>query len=1103
MRRRYQVLVSTCLLNFLVFAASTVLATPGGLDTTFSQDGFLNQTLLVGGGSDVAHDSAVQADGKIVITGRMQYGYTDACTVSRFNSNGTLDATFDGDGKIFLLKESWFSCNAIAVQNDGKIVVAGVSYWGASADRFAVARFNSDGTPDNTFSGDGFVSTVLSSNDDIARDVLIQTDGKIVVAGSAGPGANTDFAILRYLSNGDLDTTFDGDGVAITSISAGYDSCYAVTLQPDGKIIAVGSIAQGVVDYGIVRYNSDGSLDTSFGGGGKVTTDLGGHYDNALGVALAADGKIVVAGYSYQSPWPVFSAARYKPDGTLDTSFSNDGIVLTHIFSASSDTGSDVVVQPDGKVIVIGYSGGGGSILSAVRYSIDGSLDTTFGGDGIVNRDFRDQDEMYSGNLQPDGKLVIAGFAKNDFALGDAAVYRFNADGTEDNTFNGNGLALSDQGISNSGAEAIAIQADGKIVSAGAVFNGTSSDFAITRHLPNGSIDTTFGNNGVTLSAFDNSAYDSITSIAIQPDGKIVAAGNTGGDTGIARYLPNGTLDQSFGFGGLVKVTGGSTQNFVYSVAIQADGKIVAGGEIAQPAGLNKFYVLRFNADGSADSTFGSGGVVVTPIFDAPSNDEVRQILIQPDAKILAIGTAYSSSFRFAAVRYNPNGTLDPTFAGAGLLSIDVGGGSAMSGALQPDGKIIFVGSNGNASSGNFIIVRTLADGTLDTSFDGDGKVFTGQNMKATSVGLQANGKIVVAGYSGDGGSFNGGDIVLARYNSNGSLDNTYGAGNGIATADLVSGVGDRANDVAIDSSGRAVVIGFSAGLYSLARFQGDSAVGLNAPFDFDADRRTDLSIFRPSQGEWWYLRSSDGLDRAFSFGNSADRLAPADYTGDGKADISFWRPSTGEWFVMRSESATYYAFPFGTTGDTPVAGDFDGDGRSDNTIFRASTNTWYINRSSGGTDIVSFGQSGDKPVVGDYDGDLRADIAVWRPSLGQWWIRRSSTGIVYVVSFGGSADRPVQGDFTGDGKTDTAFYRSSTGEWFILRSEDNSYFAVPFGIGSDTPIPGDYDGDGRYDLAVFRPSTATWFVDRSTAGVYIVSFGASSDVPVPSVYIP
>lgn len=287
-----------------------------------------------------------------------------------------------------------------------------------------------------------------------------------------------------------------------------------------------------------------------------------------------------------------------------------------------------------------------------------------------------------------------------------------------------------------------------------------------------------------------------------------------------------------------------------------------------------------------------------------------------------------------------------------------------------------------------------------------------------------------------------------------------------------------------------------------IASFKFPNCLATRRPVtDFDGDGKTDISVFRPAPGQWWFLRSSDNSNGAAAFGTSTDTLVPADYTGDGKTDLAFYRPSDGNWFVLRSENSTFYAFPFGITTDQPMPADYDADGKTDAAVFRASNSTWYINRSTGGTGIINFGIAGDLPVSSDYDGDGRADIAIFRPSTATWWINRSS-GTTIAYQFGTASDRLVPGDYTGDGKSDLAIYRPSTGSWFVLRSEDLSFYAVPFGNSTDVPSPGDYDGDGKFDTAVFRPSDSTWYINRSTAGILIRPFGIPGDISVPSVYV-
>lgn len=277
-------------------------------------------------------------------------------------------------------------------------------------------------------------------------------------------------------------------------------------------------------------------------------------------------------------------------------------------------------------------------------------------------------------------------------------------------------------------------------------------------------------------------------------------------------------------------------------------------------------------------------------------------------------------------------------------------------------------------------------------------------------------------------------------------------------------------------------------------------------PFDYDGDGKTDVSIFRPSNGQWWINRSSTGQTVAAQFGAGSDKMTPGDFTGDGKTDIAFWRSSTGQWFVLRSDDASFYAFPFGASGDVPVPADYDGDGKTDPAVFRSSSATWYILRSGdGGVTIQQFGASGDKPVAADYDGDGKADIAIIRGGAGgmEWWYQRSSNGQVAALQFGESSDKAVPGDYTGDGRADVAFWRPSNGFWYILRSENFSFYAFPFGSSSDIPSPGDYDGDGKFDAAVFRPASSTWYISRSTAGIFIQDFGAAGDIPIPSAFVP
>ncbi len=267
---------------------------------------------------------------------------------------------------------------------------------------------------------------------------------------------------------------------------------------------------------------------------------------------------------------------------------------------------------------------------------------------------------------------------------------------------------------------------------------------------------------------------------------------------------------------------------------------------------------------------------------------------------------------------------------------------------------------------------------------------------------------------------------------------------------------------------------------------------------DFDGDGKTDISVFRPSAGDWYVNRSSDNGFSSIHFGIPTDVLAPEDFDGDGKTDYAVFRD--GMWYVQRSRDG-FLAMPFGLAGDKPQAGDYDGDGLADFAVYRPSNGSWYVQRSRDGFFAFQFGITTDRPVASDYDGDGKFDVAVYRD--GVWYIQRSRDGF-FAAQFGITEDKPVYGDYDGDGKSDLAVYRPSTGSWYYLRSSNNSFVGIPFGISTDQPSPGDYDGDGKFDLAVYRAAEGNWYSLLSANGAFRANnFGLSQDVSVPSSFVP
>jgi uncharacterized delta-60 repeat protein len=395
-------------------------------------------------------------------------------TVSSIDASaGDLDPTFGTGGRVTTDFGSGDDrANAVAIQSDGKIVATG-----SASYAFALARYNADGSLDGSFGSGGKVTTDFGPGVEFALAVAIQTDGKIVAGGEAAPGGYCcQFALARYNPDGSLDTTFDGDGRVTTNFpGGGANTARAIAIQSDGKIVAAGGSHTPFVDvFALARYNTDGSLDATFDGDGRVITDFGGT-DWAAGVVVQADGKIVAAGAGGLTS--DFALARYYPDGSLDVSFDGDGKATVNF--GGGDRAADVTIQADGKMVAAGTDG---AHFALARCNPDGSLDTTFDGDGMVTTYFG---ENYASAaalaLQDNGEVVAAGLVVIDFDTA-FALARYNADGNLDGSFGSGGRVTTDFGtLSDDRAADVAIQpADGKIVAAGA--GGSASDFALARY---------------------------------------------------------------------------------------------------------------------------------------------------------------------------------------------------------------------------------------------------------------------------------------------------------------------------------------------------------------------------------------------------------------------------------------------------------------------------------------------------------------------------------------------------------------------------------------------------------------------------------------------
>lgn len=402
-------------LALIVGYATAAYAAPGDLDTTFSADGKL--TTKFGPGHDEVQDVAVQQDGKIVVAGythNTNGNGTVDFALARYNPSGTLDASFDGDGKLTTpIGSGDDHARALVIQADGKIVVAG-----SSSGNFALVRYNSDGTLDTSFGNSGKVTTDFGSPGEGANAITIQGDDKIVVAGAFN--YDDDFALARYNPGGTLDTTFDTDGRVITDFGSSQEGANALAVQGDGKILVAGyALGPTSEDFALARYNADGSPDTGFDTDGKIMTDFG-DWDSAQAVVVKDDGSIFAVGSTANQIASNFALARYDENGNLVGSFGVGGKVETNFNDdlqfGSDDSAFDLKIQPDGKLVVAGRSDGD---FALTRYGPSGALDNTFSGDGKFTTDFGDLDSAYALAVQPDGRLVAAGSARIKDSSGD------------------------------------------------------------------------------------------------------------------------------------------------------------------------------------------------------------------------------------------------------------------------------------------------------------------------------------------------------------------------------------------------------------------------------------------------------------------------------------------------------------------------------------------------------------------------------------------------------------------------------------------------------------------------------------------------------------
>lgn len=465
-----------------------------------------------------------------------------------------------------------------------------------------------------------------------------------------------------------------------------------------------------------------GALDPSFNGGGIVTTDVGPGNDRSFSVIQQLDAKLVVCGQSFNGGNTDFAVTRYNPDGSLDPSFGLGGIITTPV--GANESGQQAILQPDGKILVTGFTTLATQDFAIIRYHPNGNLDASFGAGGITTVPVgTGNDAAFSVAIQPDGKVVIAGGTTGP-TTGDFAVIRLDSSGVLDPTFDLDGIVSTDIGGQDIG-RFVAIQNDGRIVVTGWGGTGTNIDIITVRYMNNGALDPTWDGDGIAITPVFG-ANDQAFSLAIQPDDKILVSGLTynGSDSDIVvvRYLVTGALDGSFGVGGIVTTdfpNNDSEQG--YSIAIAADDKILVAGQTF--SGVNRdFALVRYNPDGSLDNSFDGDGRVSTDLPGA-NNDVGWAVEIQNDERVVVAGSNnLSGSSTFGVARYLICEIVDTSLTFVSADSSLTANGSGISYQwVNCDTSFSIIPSETSQSylitaNGSFAVIITTTSNCADTS---------------------------------------------------------------------------------------------------------------------------------------------------------------------------------------------------------------------------------------------------------------------------------------------------------------------------------------------------------------------------------------------------
>ncbi|MEZ4939753.1 MAG: T9SS type A sorting domain-containing protein [Saprospiraceae bacterium] len=771
-------LLSLCLFSF----ANLLLAQPGTLDAAFGKAGVVTTNIYPS--DDQAFHAVRRPDGRVLIVGSAKLDSLDAFAAVQLLPNGDLDADFDFDGIMLRsLTPQREIAYSVALYPNGNALIGGTVTYPSHQKDFGLLRILPDGQRDPAFGNNGAVVSNFNNGDEFLETVLVRDDGKVIAVGSsAQPFGELDIALARFLENGLPDSSFGVNGKVVYSFSQSTDATLDALLLPDGKILVAGVyyFGQVISDFLVARFLENGQVDQTFGTNGRQIIDFDALSDLSRGIALQPDGKILLAGFSVFDDFLArISATRLHPDGRIDSTFGVHGKVVQEIGQFSS-LGTDVQVQADGKILISGMTEDTDHRdFFVLRLLPSGAPDSSFALDGVLIQSVSaGNDNSYAILPDADGSMLLVGKSDQQTEA-DVTVLRILEIGALDPAFQDGGVLQLDLGNSYDDCHAILRRSDETILLGGTALNDPSFsgnlNAALCAYLPDGSPDNTFGNQGIVTSDY-SPTWEGWTSLAQQADQKILAGGLINKRAAILRLLPDGTPDSTFGLYGQVRLNA-SPESTINSMLLQADGKILAAGYPGQFQ--QELLFRRFLPDGSPDSTFGQNGLAPNP-FNAQSRVDWERLEFTADGKILASGLWRSfdtlvTGGHFLA-RLHPDGTLDASFGNQGyrLFPNSQPGFLNIEAFTQLPDGKILLA----CTNGDLVVMRLFPNGQTDTAFATQGVSVLDIDQvynTPTDIQVQPDGRILISGRNSNAsGGIAPNAFVVVRLNPDGSPDLTF-----------------------------------------------------------------------------------------------------------------------------------------------------------------------------------------------------------------------------------------------------------------------------------------------------------------------------------------